>query len=203
MIELHTKYRPGQRTYVYLVFKYGWLYILLGAGAFYLAYKMMFGSLNAPLDNFLSAHSDWFIDVFMVTQWTASIAVAILLVGLLRVTMQYRRYSFFVDENAFHLRKGLIRVQEITIPYRQVSNVHIEQPYHWRLFGLAQVDVTMTSSRTTFKTKKRDFLIPVIDKYLAHELSHFLIKKASGETDEDNELEEEEDGEDVEVEEHV
>ena len=205
MIELHKKYKPGQRTFVYLIFKLAWLFVGLAIACIYVAFKMSFGSYRAPVEQFLASKPDWLIDVTMLTQWALCFAVALILIGLIRVSVHYRWHSFHVDDNAFHLRKGMVRVQEITIPYRQISNVHIEQPYHWRLFGLAQLDVTMTSSRTSLRTKKRDFLIPVIDKSLARELSHFLIKQASGDTDEedDDELEDEEDGEDIEVAAHI
>ena len=117
--------------------------------------------------------------------------------------MSYRQYTFYLDDHAFHLRRGLFRVQEITIPYAQISNVHIEQPYHWRLFGLAQLDITISSTRDSFKLKKRrEFLIPCIDKSLARELSRFLVKEASGDEDEDDddEYDDEDDGEDVSIE---
>ena len=83
--------------------------------------------------------------------------------------------------------------------------MHIEQPYHWRLFGLAQLDITISSSREAFRARKRrDFLIPCIDKQLARALSHFLIKEASGDDEDedyldDDDYEDEEDGEDVEI----
>lgn len=202
MIDFDTKYRPGRRTFVYLLVKYCWWLIGCTAGSAYLAFAVYMGNLNAPMTQFLANHPDWFVDTSMLAQWLAFLSVGFLIVTYLRVAVQYRRYSFYVDDHAFHLKRGLFRVQEITIPYQQISNVHIEQPYHWRLLGLAQLDITISSSREALRPRKRrDFLIPCIDKKLARALSHFLVKEASGDNDDDDEdeYEEEEDGEDVEI----
>ncbi len=205
-IEFDTKYRPGRHTFVYLLIKYCWWLIGCTLGSAYLAYVIYAGSLNAFTSAFLAAHPEWFVDTSMIAQWLALLSVGFLVVTYLRVAVQYRRYTFYVDDHAFHLKRGLFRVQEITIPYQQISNVHIEQPYHWRLLGLAQLDITISSSREALRPRKRrDFLIPCIDKALARDLSRFLVREASGDTEDDeyeddDEYDDEDDGEDIEIE---
>ncbi|HVM73594.1 MAG TPA: PH domain-containing protein [Candidatus Paceibacterota bacterium] len=210
IIALDTRYRTGQRTYIYFIFKYCWWIIGLAALFCYLAYSIAFGTLNDPTAHFLASHADWYVSPDMLAQWILFVGVGFFIVAYLRVSVQYRQYSFFVDDHAFHLRRGLLRMQEITIPYKQISNVHIEQPYHWRLLGLAQLDITISSSREALRPRKRrDFLIPVIDKSLARALSRFLVEEASGYGDtydedgdeEDDEYDDEDDGEDVEIDE--
>jgi uncharacterized membrane protein YdbT with pleckstrin-like domain len=203
MIELDTRYRTGPRTFAYLFFRRGWWLIVLGLLFLYLAYETYFGQLQSGTAQFLAGHPDWYISVAMLSQWELYAAIGFLLVAYIRASVLYREYSFHLDEHALHLRRGLIRVQEITIPYRQISNIHIEQPYHWRLLGLAELDITIASSRTALSKvmKKQDFLIPYIDKSVAKELSHFLVRQASGEEDDvDDEFEEEDDSEDIEIE---
>src|ERR1700722_1641381 len=127
----------------------------------------------------------------MVAQWVLFAAIGFLLITYLRASVLYRAYSFHVDEHALHLRRGLIRVQEITNPFHQISNLHIGQPYRVRLLGLANLDITIASSRESLSKvmKRQDFLIPCIDKSVARALSHFLVRQASGEEDEvDEEL---------------
>ncbi len=204
-IEYDTRYRPGKRTFVYLLLRQSWWLIALGVFFLYMAYEMYYGSLQTSTAQFLAAHPDWYISVGMVTQWAALAGLAFLCVAYLRTSVLYRAYSFHVDEHALHLRRGLIRVQEITIPFRQVSNIHIEQPYHWRLFGLAELDITIASSRESLSRvmRRQDFLIPCIDKSLARALSRFLVQQASGENEDEDELEEEleaqDDSEDISI----
>lgn len=207
MIEFDTKYRPGKRTFVYLFLRHGWLFVLCAAALAYLSFDMYFGQLQSATTQFLGAHPDWYITDAMVSQWTFFVALAFFLIAYLRASVLYRAYAFHLDQHALHLRRGLIRVQEITIPYHQISNIHIEQPYHWRLLGLSELDITIASSRESLSKvmRRQDFLIPCIDTKLARELSHFLARQASGEdeedeTDEEEEWDEEEDGEDISIE---
>ena len=202
MIEYDTKYRAGKRTFTYLFIRRGWVLILFCVLLSYLSYEMYFGQMQGATANFLAGHPDWYISVGMISEWILFAAIAFLLIAYLRASVLYREYSFHLDEHALHLRRGLIRVQEITIPYHQISNIHIEQPYHWRFLGLAELDITIASSRESLSRvmKRQDFLIPYIDKSVARELSHFLARQASGEEDETgDEFEEEDDSEDISI----
>jgi uncharacterized membrane protein YdbT with pleckstrin-like domain len=202
-IELDTKYRSGKRTFVYLLVRYGWWLILIGALLSYISYEMYFGQWQSGTAQFLAGHPDWYVTNGMLSQWIFFAALGFFLVAYLRASVLYRGYVFHVDEHALHLRRGLIRVQEITIPFHQISNIHIEQPYHWRFLGLAQLDITIASSRESLSRvmKRQDFLIPYIDKSVARALSHFLVHEASGEEEEaEDELEEEDDSEDIAIE---
>jgi|CXWL01.1.fsa_nt_gi uncharacterized membrane protein YdbT with pleckstrin-like domain len=184
MIELDTLYKPGRKTFMYLLFTYGWWLLLFGLGLIYLTYAMYFGNLNAQTVSFLAEHPTWYTDVGMLSQWTLIAGLGFLLVGYLRASVMYRKYKFLVDDHAFHMRTGLFRIREISAPYQQISNVHIDQPYHWRLFGLAEIEIIMASARTSSKEgeTQQKFLIPCIDKSLAKELSHFLTRRAAGDT---------------------
>ncbi|MDR3571006.1 MAG: PH domain-containing protein [Candidatus Pacebacteria bacterium] len=206
MIELDTKYHCGKRTFTYLLVRHGWWLIAIGIGLAYLAYEMYFGALQSATVQFLASHPDWYISVDMISEWVAFTSFGFLVIAYLRASVLYRAYAFHVDEHALHLRRGLIRIQEITIPFHQISNIHIEQPYHWRLLGLAELDITIASSRESLSKvmRRQDFLIPCIDKSIAKALSHYLVRQASGEEEEADEefeeLEEEEDAEDIEIE---
>jgi uncharacterized membrane protein YdbT with pleckstrin-like domain len=208
-IDFETRYHSGRRTYLYILVTECWWLIAIGGFFSWLAYAMDFGSLNAAASQFLANHADWYLDVGTIAEWSLLTGIGFLIVAYLRVSVEYRRYTFFVDDHAFHLRRGLLRVQEITIPYAQISNVHIEQPYHWRLFGLAKLDITISSSREALRAKKRrEFLIPVIDRSIARALSRFLVQEASGydddeeEYDDEDEYDDDEDADDYEIEEN-
>lgn len=201
-IAFHTRYHVGKRTAAYLFVVYSWWLFVCGLALLYAAAEIAFGAWHAGVAGFLVAHPDWYIDSGMLGQWIAYAGVGFLIVAYLRASVLYRSHSFHVDEHALHLRRGLIRVQEITIPYRQVNDIHIEQPYHWRIFGIAKLDITISSSHTDLSRVRmhKDFLIPAIDKSLARALAKFLTEQASGiETqvydEEEEPYEDEEDGE--------
>lgn len=178
MLELEEIYKRGKRTFVFLMFKYGWWIFALAIGLGYLAFSVYFGKLHDPVGDFLNKHSDWYVDSSMLSLWIFLIAVSLLLFGYLKVNVHYRQYKFMLDEHAFHLRKGLFFVKEITIPYGQISNVHIGRPYHYRIFGIAELDILSTSGGIV-KRKEKNYLIPVLDLSLARELSKHLVRMSS------------------------
>ena len=200
-------YRLGTRTFLYTYAQYGWSITLLGGGLLYLAYAIYFGSLRVGTDAFLATHHSWYIDSGMLSEWLFLTAISCFIVGLMRGLVMYRHKTFMVDRRALHLRRGLFRTRETRIPYQQISNIEMERPYHFRILGLAQLDVTISSGdRDTGRTSDtREFLIPIIDAHLAHALAHHIIihtdQHATFDEDEyedDDEFEDEEDAEEYE-----
>lgn len=181
-IEFDTKYHVGKRTFVYLFIVFSWWLAACGGALFYTAFAITFGAWHTGVSELLAAHADWYVDTGMLGQWLSSAGFGFLIVAYLRASIIYHAHSFHVDGYALHLRRGLIRVQEITIPFRQINNIHIEQPYHWRMFGIAKLDITISSSHTELNKirMKKDFLVPTIDKSLARALAKFLTERASG-----------------------
>ncbi|MDB5187927.1 MAG: hypothetical protein JWO50_447 [Candidatus Kaiserbacteria bacterium] len=199
-LEYETRYHLGKRTFIYTFLRYGWWATAIGLGLMYLSWEMYFGALRSPLDSFLTSHRDWYIDSGMLSEWTFLASISFIFIGLLRGWVMYRQHTFMVDRHAFHLRRGLFRTRETRIPYMQISNIEIERPYHFRIFGLAQLDVTISSGdRDTGRSaESRAFLIPLIDAKLAHSLSHHIIRHGSNrieaELDYKEDDEDEEDG---------
>lgn len=192
MLEYDQHYSLGGRTFVYMYIKYGWWLSLLAAGIAYLGWQFAYGASGVWLSQFLADHPDWFLDTYIVTLMTFLIAGSILFIAFLRTYVLFKQYKFTVDKKAFKLRRGLFRIREIRVPYLQVTTVRIEQPYHYRILGLAQVDIILNTdsgiSKTIHNHKKKeeqDFLLPLIDKSRAHLLSNHLIKHSTGELDEE------------------
>ena len=108
VIELDRKYRPGSHTFIYLFIKYCWWIFGLGAASAYFAFEVYAGNLNAPANAFLAAHADWYITSSMLAEYGALLAIGFLIVAYVRVSVQYRRYTFYVDDHAFHLNRGTL-----------------------------------------------------------------------------------------------
>lgn len=194
MLEYDQHYTLGGRTFAYMFIKYGWWLSLLSATVAYLGWHFAYGRAGVWLGQFLSNHEDLYLDTYIVTLMTFLVAGSILFIAFLRTYVLFKQYRFTVDKKAFKLRRGLFRIREIRVPYLQVTTVRIEQPYHYRILGLAQVDIILNTdsgiSKTIHNHKKKeeqDFLLPLIDKRRAHLLSNHLIKHSTGELDEEDE----------------
>lgn len=212
MFELDKKYKCGGRTLFYLFLRHGWFFILAGLLLIFLSYEMYFGRLKDATVSFLAAHSDWYIDDFMISEWILLLGISVIIVGYLIGNVHYRSYKFKLDEHAFHLRRGLFFVHETTIPYQQISKVTISRPYHYFFFGVAELDIVTADDRSDSnnKIKASKFLIPVISTPIARALSRQLLLYASmsrkgqeirDQYDDNNDYDdEEEDGEDLGIE---
>ncbi len=181
MFERHKKHKRGKRTFLFLYIKHGWLLTLIGAGILFLTYHMYYGALYRYANDFLLAHPNWFITVPMLSLWLLMIGIMVILFGLLIAAEHYMHYKFMLSDHAFHLNRGLFFVRETTIPYQQISNVHIARPYHYRIFGVAQLDIVTAADKSLSheENKTKQFLIPVIDTKIARALSEQLISYAA------------------------
>lgn len=83
-----------------------------------------------------------------------------------------------LDESAFHVKKGIFMIKQIVIPYHQIQNVEIRQPYLHRFLGLAAIDIIIPSNNPDGRDTTKN-LLPVIDKRVAGILAHELIRRGS------------------------
>ncbi len=148
--------------------------------------------------NFLASHFDGIITKSMLVLWFSLLIVSIFIILMIALMEHFHQHKFMLDEHSFHIRKGIFMIREKVIPYRHIQNVDIEQPYHYRIFGVARLNIT-TARMDTFdqnmdgiindkdmKRKKKkshedvhakNNLIPLIDKKIARELADFLLSK--------------------------
>lgn len=199
MATAHKKYKRGNKTLFYLFVTKGWWLALTGFIFIYTAWTMSFGNLNTFAEQFLGAHPSWYISVSMLSQWFVLVGISFIFVGYLRANVLHRMYKFMLDKHALHLHKGLFFVRETTIPYHQITNVHIDRPYTYRMFGIARLDI-VTANKVVEETesKGRKFLFPIIDTSIARKLATFLLENASR-VREESDIESEDEPEEIET----
>ncbi len=177
-------YNCGRRSLTFFLFKFGWLFFLVAALLLYIDFEMYFGAFNKPVTDFLNQHADWYVSVQMLSEWVFLLAISVIFVGYIRGKVLHRKIKFKIDEHAFHLREGLFMIKETTIPYFQISNVHIVRPYAYRFLGLSRLDILTVSDKDVLRrnsgNKLNDYLIPLIDVSIAKVLAQHLMKHASG-----------------------
>lgn len=179
--EPYKKHKRGHKTFIYLYLTKTWILNLIGLGCIYMAYLMYYGTLNdAAVDFFEIQHANWYITVPMISNWMLLLGIMILILAYMIGWRFYVHYKFIFDDHAFHLHRGFFFIRETTIPYAQVSNVHIARPYTYRIAGLAQLDIVTAADKSLTHGdseggKIKQFLIPLIDIGKARALSKQLI----------------------------
>lgn len=61
--------------------------------------------------------------------------------AILLAKYNYACHQFMLDDYALHIRTGIINRSEMSIPYRQIQDVNIEESYIERAFGVASLSV--------------------------------------------------------------
>jgi membrane protein YdbS with pleckstrin-like domain len=183
LLEIDTVYKRGIRSYIHTFVEYGWWLTAIGLTLLYLSYAMYWGPLVDTTVRFLAQFPTLYITNDMLALWVFLTAISFIFVAYLRANVMFRQYKFTLDEHAFRLQRGLFRIREYTFPYAQISNVHIEQPYHWRLLGLASLDIISASDTFDHNAKKKQdtYLIPLIDKKVAKQIRLQIMRYGSGE----------------------
>lgn len=185
-LELHKKYTFGRRTFWFLFLRNGKIMTLIIAFFIFALFAVNTGSSGEATELWLANHFDGIISVAMLTQWIALLLGATLIFLAVVMYEHHAQHKFMLDNHSFHIRRGILMVKEKVIPYRHIQNVDLEQPYHYRLFGVVRLNIT-TARIDTFaedrdKEKKKhqadsSHLIPLMDKKIAKELSHFLVSR--------------------------
>ncbi len=167
---LNQKYTLGKRVYWFLFLskhkKMLIMSLLLLALIFYI--------------NTISFQDRWVlinqsITISMLNLWFISAFLGSIIILLVVTFEKYHQYKFVLSEHSFNIRKGLFMVKEKIIPYRHIQNVDLYQPYHYRLFGIAKLDI-ITAGQDNGQNDIKN-LIPLIDKRLARKLLNFLIQQ--------------------------
>ncbi len=182
-LELNKKYTFGKRTFWFLFLKNGKIATLITIALIYLMFAINTGAIGTATDAFLAGHFGGIVTATMLTQWLGLIVGAVIIFMAIMMYEHHAQHKFMLDDHSFHIRRGILMVKEKLIPYRHIQNVDLEQPYHYRIFGVVRLNIT-TARVDTFtdeKDKKYDskHLIPLMDKKLAKELSHFLVTKGN------------------------
>jgi uncharacterized membrane protein YdbT with pleckstrin-like domain len=99
------------------------------------------------------------------------LAIVLFGVGALMALLQYRFFTFTLEEFDLRLRKGIFNIQEITIPYRQIQNVDIVRSFLYRIFGISKL-VIMSAGHDEDLTDNAvtSTVFNPIDKELAEEV---------------------------------
>jgi uncharacterized membrane protein YdbT with pleckstrin-like domain len=167
-----------------------WIFVFENGGPALLAFVLFVIALFLKLtgaSSFLSSTSPDLaasLDVFLF--WGILISFGFLIFAILLAlclgTIDYFTYSFVLDENALRIKRGILNVEETSIPYRQIQDVDIERPVLYQMLGASRL-VILTAGQSDksdddFQDESEGTL-PAIRKDLAESLREELLKRAN------------------------
>ena len=176
MLEINKKYYLGKKTFLIIFFrssKFSLLFSILTAYAGYLLYN---GFLKKEIELKLSPDFSY-ITTEMITLWIILLSISFFIVAFVKSLVYYKQYSFTLDNHALKIKKGILLIKEVVVPYHHIQNVEILRSYFLLPFGLVELDIVTNSSSSLDSLKKEDKLFPLMDKKLAESLSRELIRR--------------------------
>lgn len=116
------------------------------------------------------------ISTFITVIFLASIAF--LLGGIILAWIKYSSYTFNLNEFAISIKRGFFNKKEISIPYRQIQNVNLEQSFTNRIMGICKL-IIQTAGNDENK-EEAEGMFEIIDLNIAKEIQETLLKKNTG-----------------------
>ncbi len=98
-------------------------------------------------------------------------------VGIIISSLQYHFFTFTVEEFGFKLKKGVLHVEEITIPYRQMQDVNVTRPLIYRLFGLSRLVIFSAGHEQPGEPEQTDTVFDPIDNEIADGIRELLGRR--------------------------
>lgn len=105
------------------------------------------------------------------------LAVLFMCIGVIVNILRYQFFVFTLEEFGLRLRKGVLRVEEISIPYRQMQNVDVTRPLVYRLFGISRLVVLSAGHEQAGEGDQTDTVFDPIDSEVAEEIRVLLGRR--------------------------
>lgn len=81
----------------------------------------------------------------------------------------FRKYTFYISDEAFHLHKGLFKRREIEIPFDRIQNINLQQNFLHQLLSVVGLDIE------TAGESKAEVQIKALSHEDAEELKRLLL----------------------------
>lgn len=185
MIPMNVEQRLGRHTWLLLLSKktttsvvFLLLAVILGSskdfvGAGLSGFSGFVQQINGvPIDQAISSVVSFAALVILI------IGVILFLVGYAIARLQFQHYTFTLEEFGIKLKKGIINIREISIPYRQIQSVDVTQTLFYQLFHVSRL-ILLTAGEDEGKAHDaaNDTVFDPIDDDIAEEIRSILQRR--------------------------
>ncbi|HAE36956.1 MAG: Membrane-flanked domain-containing protein [Candidatus Nomurabacteria bacterium GW2011_GWF2_35_66] len=160
---------------------------------YYLSRKISLGVILLVVSFIVSSSKDFIVSkmVMLLPVSVTAVVVNFLTSGLFIISavfilgafvtswFKYTSCDFSLDENAFNIRRGFFTKKEISIPYRQIQNVNIEQSISHKMLGIGKLVILTEGDHSENNGEASGGSFDVIDYVLAHKVREFILQRAN------------------------
>ncbi len=135
-------------------------------------------TLNGLINNYEQSNGGSNFDctpiVFGVISFIFILSFLTFIINLIISWLRYENFTFNFREFEIKLKRGILNIEEISIPYHQASNVHVDRDILYRLFGVSRLVINTTGHEDSGNTWEEEATFDPIDKGLAEEMQSML-----------------------------
>jgi uncharacterized membrane protein YdbT with pleckstrin-like domain len=157
---------------------------------YYLSKKISIGLVSffiffvvSSLKKIMIAKIDYIFSLATATSITSYIINGLLIISIVLVVagalmswFNYINCEFILDENALNIRRGFFTKKEISMPYRQIQNIDIEQTLNNKMMGVGRLVISTNDSS---EEEKAEGTFEVIDYNVAKEIREFILQRTN------------------------
>ncbi|MEI8338088.1 MAG: PH domain-containing protein [bacterium] len=111
--------------------------------------------------------------VFLGISLIFLLSFLIFVVGLIIGWLSYINFTFNLKDYEIKLKKGILNKEEISIPYHQAVDVHVDRDILYRLFGVSRLVINTAGEDDTGSGAEEATFDP-IDREIAEEMQKML-----------------------------
>jgi uncharacterized membrane protein YdbT with pleckstrin-like domain len=103
------------------------------------------------------------------------VLILVLLVGWL----EYSRYQIFIDGESIKINRGIIREEQVGIPFRRIKEAAIERSMTDQMIGLSNLVITILGEDEGKNfSQESKIMLPALDKKIAANIQDLILKRA-------------------------
>ena len=91
--------------------------------------------------------------------------------------LDYISCDFTLGENAFSIRRGILNKKEVSIPYRQIQDISIDQTFGNKMMGVSKLVILTAGHDDNVKEGEAEGVFVVIDAKIALNIKEIILQK--------------------------
>ncbi len=120
------------------------------------------------------------------------LAILFFILGFIIAILEYKTYSFTLEEFSLVMRQGILNRKEDSVPYRQIQDVNIERPLIYLVLGLSKIIFITAGHEEAGEHEQTEIVLAPIDKDRAEEIREKLEREIGVQVVEDEKKADEE-----------
>ena len=93
--------------------------------------------------------------------------------------LEYSRYKIFIDQESIKINRGIIREEQIGVPFRRIKEAAIERSMADQLIGISNLVLTVLGEEEGNNfSKESKITLPALDKNIAATIQDLILKRA-------------------------